>query len=143
MEFTELAKLLKKQNESGNGFLIHLNADDLEEKSHRNTSVEFGDLHFTKCQSVRNGEMLVFDNSNREPVDHKEDGTPLYTLDSDSSMYIDITKIEAVEEEEDGMDWFLIPTKQVIHLYMYSENNRVDGNRNVITIGFMDQQRSE
>ena len=71
MEFTELAKLLKKQNESGNGFLIHLNADDLEEKSHRNTSVEFGDLHFTNCQSVRNGEMLVFDNSNREPVDHK------------------------------------------------------------------------
>ena len=39
---------------------------------------------------------------------------------------------------KDGMDWFLIPTKQVIHLYMYSENNRVDGNRNVITIGFMD-----
>lgn len=138
MEFTELAKLLKKQNESGNGFLIHLNTGDLEEKSHRNTSVEFSDLYFTNCTMINNTTLLMFENSNREPVDHKEDGTPLYTLDSDSSMYIDITKIEAVAEEEDGMDWFLIPTTQVIHLYMYPENNMVDGNRNVVTIGFMD-----
>lgn len=138
MEFTELAKLLKKQNESGNGFLIHLNAADLEEKSHRNTSVEFSDLYFSNCTMLKNTTLLTFDNSNREPVDYKEDGTPLYTLDSDSSMYIDITKIEAVAEEEDGMEWFLIPTTQVIHLYMYPENNMVDGNRNVVTIGFMD-----
>ncbi len=138
MEFTELAKSLKKQNESGNGFLIHLNTDDLEKKSHRNTSVEFSDLYFSNCTMIKNTTLLTFGNSNREPVNHKKDGTPLYTLDCNSSMYIDITKIEAVEEEEDGMDWFLIPTTRVIHLYMYPENNMVDGNRNVVTIGFMD-----
>ena len=138
MELTELSKLLKKQNESGNGFLIHLNAGDLEEKSQRSTSVEFSDLYFTNCQSIRNGEMLVFDNSNREPIRHKEDGTPLYSIDCNGSMYIDITKIEAIEEEKSDLDWFLIPIKHVIHFYMLPENNAVDGNRNVVTIGFID-----
>ena len=138
MELTELSKLLKKQNESGNGFLIHLNADDLEEKSQRSTSVGLSDLHFTNCQSIRNGEMLVFDNRNKEPIRHKEDGTPLYSIDCNGSMYIDITKIEAIEEEKSDLDWFLIPTKHVIHFYMLPENNVVDGNRNVVTIGFID-----
>ena len=73
MEFTELAKLLKKHNESGNGFLIHLNAADLEEKSHRNTSVEFSDLYFPNCTMLKNTTLLTFDNSNREPIRQKEE----------------------------------------------------------------------
>ena len=39
MGFSELINLLKQQNESGKGFLIHLNTDDLEEKSCRNTGI--------------------------------------------------------------------------------------------------------
>ena len=137
MEFTELANLLKKQTESGNGFLIHLNTGNLGGKSHRNTSVEFSDVYFTNCTVIGRKPVLVFENSNREPVDHKEDGTPLYTLDSDSSMYIEITQIEAIEKVQKDLDWFQIPTSDVINIYMYPENNAVDGCRNVVTIGFI------
>ena len=53
MGFSELINLLKQQNESGKGFLIHLNTDDLEEKSCRNTGIEFADLYFTNCTMIR------------------------------------------------------------------------------------------
>lgn len=138
MGFSELINLLKQQNESGKGFLIHLNTDDLEEKSCRNTGIEFADLYFTNCTMIRNGTILVFENINRKPVQHKEDGTPLYTIDSNSSMYIDVAQIEVIEKVQDDFDWFLMPTKQVVHLYMLPENNSLSGNRNVVTIGFMD-----
>ena len=118
MGFSELINLLKQQNESDKGFLIHLNTGDLEEKSCRNTGIEFADLYFTNCTMIRNGTILVFENINRKPVQHKEDGTPLYTIDSNSSMYIDITQIEAIEMVQDNLDWFLMPTKQVVHLYV-------------------------
>lgn len=45
MGFSELINLLKQQNESDKGFLIHLNTDDLDEKSCRNTGIEFADLY--------------------------------------------------------------------------------------------------
>lgn len=138
MEFSELINLLKQQNESGKGFLIHLNTDDLDEKSCRNVGIEFADLYFTNFTMLRNGTILVFENTNRKPVQHREDGTPLYTIDSNSSMYVDITQIEAIEKVQDNLDWFLMPTKQVVHLYMLPENNSLGGNRNVVTIGFMD-----
>lgn len=138
MEFSELINLLKQQNESGKGFLIHLNTDDLEEKSCRNAGIKFADLYFTNFTMLRNGTILVFENTNRKPVQHREDGTPLYTIDSNSSMYVDITQIEAIEKVQDNLDWFLMPTKQVVHLYMLPENNSLSGNRNVVTIGFMD-----
>ena len=138
MWFSELINLLKQQNESDKRFLIHLNTDDLEEKSCRNTGIEFADLYFTNCTMIRNGTILVFENTNRKPVQYRKDGTPLYTIDSNSSMYIDITQIEAIEKVQDNLDWFLMPTKQVVHLYMLPENNSLSGNRNVVTIGFMD-----
>lgn len=52
-------------------------------------------------------------------------------------MYIDVTKIESVEDVGDGLDWFLIPTSRVINLYMYPNNDNVDGHRNIVTIGFI------
>lgn len=55
MEFSELINLLKQQNESGKGFLIHLNTDDLEEKSCRNAGIKFTDLYFTNFTMLRNG----------------------------------------------------------------------------------------
>lgn len=138
MEFSELINLLKQQNESGKGFLIHLNTDDLEEKSCRNAGIKFADLYFTNFTMLRNGTILVFENTNRKPVQYRKDGTPLYTIDSNSSMYIDVAQIEVIEKVQDDFDWFLMPTKQVVHLYMLPENNSLSGNRNVVTIGFMD-----
>ena len=44
MNFIELARLLREQNDSGNGFQIHLNAGDIDEQSKRNTDVEISDL---------------------------------------------------------------------------------------------------
>lgn len=137
MDFTELARLLKEQNDSGNGFQIHLNAGDIDEQSKRNTDVEISELYFTNCQMLGNVPLLSFNNDNREPVSHAADGTPLYPLEIDSNVFIDVTKIELVEDVGDGLDWFLIPTSRVINLYMYPNNDNMDGHRNVVTIGFI------
>ena len=53
-------------------------------------------------------------------------------------MFIDLRKIEHIEEVKDFEDWFEYPSEKVINLYMYPQNNQVDGCRNVVTIGFMD-----
>lgn len=137
MNFIELARLLREQNDSGNGFQIHLNSSDIDEKSKRNTDIEISGLYFTNCRMLENVPLLSFNNDSREPVSHAEDGTPLYPLEIDCNVFIDITKIEAVEDVGDGLDWFLIPTSRVINLYMYPNNDNVDGHRNVVTIGFI------
>ena len=81
--------------------------------------------------------LLSFNNDNREPVSHAADGTPLYPLEINNNVFIDVTKIESVEDVGDGLDWFLIPTSRVINLYMYQNNDNMDGHRNVVTIGFI------
>lgn len=139
MELTELSKLLKEQNETGKGFQIHLNSGNLEEKSRCNTDVEFGDLYFTNCNMLRNTTILSFGNNERKPVGfNKEINQPLYPTEINSNMFIDIAKIEAVENVEDFNDWFMIPSSRVINLYMFPENKNVDGHRNVVTIGFIE-----
>lgn len=137
MNFIELARLLREQNDSGNGFQIHLNSSDIDEKSKRNTDVEISDLYFTNCGMLENVPLLSFNNDNREPVSHAADGAPLYPLEINCNVFIDVTKIESVEDVGDGLDWFLIPTSRVINLYMYPNNDNVDGHRNVVTIGFI------
>ena len=52
-------------------------------------------------------------------------------------MYIDITKIEDIEAVQDFEDWFEFPSEKLINLYMFSEDDYLDGGRNVISIGFM------
>lgn len=52
-------------------------------------------------------------------------------------MYIDLTKIEAIENVQDFTDWFEFPSEKVINLYMFPEDDYLDGNRNVVSIGFM------
>ncbi len=138
MKLTKLSKLLKEHNESGKGFQIHLNSGNLEEKSQYNTDVEFGDLYFTECKMIGNTKLLSFGNEKRKPTDHKQDGTPLYPIEINSRIYIDISKIEAVENVENFEDWFELPSSKVINLYMFPENNAVDGHRNVVTIGFIE-----
>lgn len=139
MELTELSNLLKEQNESGKGFQIHLNSGNLDEKSQHNTDVEFGDLYFTNCRMFGNTTLLSFGNNEKKPVGFNEEiNQPLYPMEINSSMFIDIARIEAVEAVENFEDWFIFTSSRVINLYMLPQNNNVDGHRNVVTIGFIE-----
>ena len=139
MELTELSNLLKEQNESGKGFQIHLNSGNLDEKSQHNTDVEFGDLYFTNCRMLGNTTLLSFGNNEKKPVGFNEEiNQPLYPMEINSSMFIDIARIEAVEAVENFEDWFIFTSASVINLYMLPQNNNVDGHRNVVTIGFIE-----
>jgi hypothetical protein len=139
MELTELSNLLKEQNESGKGFQIHLNSGNLDEKSQHNTDVEFGDLYFTNCRMLGNTTLLSFGNNEKKPVGFNEEiNQPLYPMEINSSIFIDIAKIEAVEAVENFEDWFIFTSSRVINLYMLPQNNNVDGHRNVVTIGFIE-----
>ena len=139
MELTELSNLLKEQNESGKGFQIHLNSGNLDEKSQHNTDVEFGELYFTNCRMLGNTTLLSFGNNEKKPVGFNEEiNQPLYPMEINSSMFIDIARIEAVEAVENFEDWFIFTSSRVINLYMLPQNNNVDGHRNVVTIGFIE-----
>ncbi len=139
MELTELSNLLKEQNESGKGFQIHLNSGNLDEKSQHNTDVEFGDLYFTNCRMLGNTTLLSFGNNEKKPVGFNEEiNQPLYPMEINSGMFIDIARIEAVEAVENFEDWFIFTSSRVINLYMLPQNNNVDGHRNVVTIGFIE-----
>ena len=140
MKFTELSKLLKEQNEKGYGFQIHLNTGNLDEKVQRNTDVEFGDLYFTDCMMLKDTSILAFSNGKRQPISHKDDGTPLYSIDINGGLFINIKKIECIENVEDCEDWFLTPVTRAVNLYMYPDNNNVDECRNIVTVGFMKQK---
>lgn len=137
MELAELLKALVEHNKTGNGYQIHLNSGNLDDKSSKQTGIEFGDLYFTECSTLRNSTLLCFGNMNRKPVDKKEDGTNIYPLEINSQVFIDIGKIEAIEDVQDFEDWFELPSERVINIYMYPENDSMTGNRNVVTIGFM------
>ena len=137
MELTDLLGALVEHNKKNGGYQIQLNSGNLDEIANRNTDVEFGDIYFTEC-SILNKSILCFGNGNRKPVSQKEDGTSLYPMEINSSMFIDLCKIECVEEVKDFEDWFEYPSERVINLYMYPQNNRVDGSRNIVTIGFME-----
>lgn len=135
MELTELLGALVAHNATGKGYQIQLNSGNLDKSANRSTDVEFGDLFFTECSTLRNTELLCFGNSNRKPIDQKEDGTNLYPMEINSSMFLDLRKIEAIEELEDFEDWFEFPSERVINIYMMPEI--MNGCRNVITVGFM------
>lgn len=138
MNLSELAKVLNEQNKKGGGYQIHLNSNNLEESSKRCTDVEFGDLYFTECNTHENSKLLCFGNMKRKPVDKKEDGTDLYPMEINNELFIDVSKIEDIEDLPEFEDWFSIPSTRVINLYMFPENNNMCGNRNVVTIGFME-----
>lgn len=137
MDKSELLKALLEHNKTGNGYQIQLNSGNLDDKSSKQTSIKIGDLYFTECSTLRNSMLLCFGNMNRKPVDKKEDGTNIYPLEINSEIFIDINKIEAIEDVKDFHDWFYLPSERVINVYMYPENDSIIGNRNVVTIGFM------
>ena len=135
---SDFLKALIDHNEIGGGYQIHLNSDCLDEKSSRNTGVVIGDLYFTECSTIKDHTLLCFGNLGKKPIDKKEDGTDLYPIEINSNMFIDISKIESVEDVEEFQDWFYLPSKRVINVYMLSENDDLDVKRNVITVGFME-----
>ena len=138
IELTELLKALVEHNKTKNGYQIHLNGDSLDDDSTRNTGIETGDLYFTECNTLKNQTLLCFGNMSKKPVGQAEDGTNLYPVEINSNMFIDINKIEVIENVEDFQDWFYLPSSKVINIYMYPENDSMGGNRNIVTVGFME-----
>ncbi len=137
MKLAELLKALLEHNKTEKGYQIHLNSGNLDDKSGKQTGVEFGDLYFSDCNTLGNSMLISFGNMSRKPTGQTEDGTDIYPLESNSSMFIDISKIEVIEDVQDFEDWFEFPSERVINVYMYPENESMTGNRNVVTIGFM------
>ena len=137
MEIAELLKELAEHNKTGKGYQIHLNSGNLE-KYTRNTGIEIGDLYFTECSTLKDSMILCFGNMSKKPTGQAKDGTNLYPVEINSNMFIDVNKIEAVEDVADFADWFYFPSSKVVNVYMYPENDSVSGNRNIVTIGFMD-----
>lgn len=129
MTLTILLNMLVMHNKTNKGYLIHVNSDNVEIKMGKNTDIVFADICFTNCQMI-NEKLLVFNNINEEPISHLEDGTPIYHMSTNSNMYININKVNSIEDVEDKADWFSMPTGKVINLYMSYGN--------IITIGFME-----
>lgn len=129
MTLTILLNMLVMHNKTNKGYLIHVNSDNVEIKMGKNTDIVFADICFTNCQMI-NEKLLVFNNINEEPISHLEDGTPIYHMSTNSNMYININKVNSIEDVEDKADWFSMLTGKVINLYMSYGN--------IITIGFME-----
>ena len=138
VETLEFLKALSEHNKTANGYQVHLNSGDLDDKSARNICVEIGDLYFTECSAIKDHTLLCFGNLGKKPIRKSEDGTDLYPVEINSNMFIDISKIESVEDVEDFQDLFYLPSKRVINVYMYPENDNFDGKRNVVTVGFVE-----
>lgn len=138
MEVKELLGAIVKHNLSGKGYQVQLNSGNLDKNSNKNTDVEFGDLYFTECNTLKNTTLLCFGNMNKKPVAQKEDGTNLYPAEINSQIFIDMSKIEAIEDVKDFEDWFSFPSERVINIYMFPQNEQINGCRNVITVGFME-----
>ena len=129
---------LSEHNKTERGYQIHLNSGNLDDDSHKNTGIEFCDLYFTNCQTLRNGSLLCFNNSNRKPIGEKEDGTKLYPQEMNSNLIIDIKRIEAIEKVDSPDDWFEFPSENIINIYMFPEDENMNGCRNVVSVGFID-----
>ena len=137
MEITDFLGELIEHNKANKGYQIELNSGNLDKKSNKITGVEFGEIYFTEC-SILNKSILCFGNINRKPVGEKEDGTNLYPIDINSSIFIDLCKIESIEEVKDFEDWFSLSSERVLNIYMMPEDDNMDGHRNVVTVGFME-----
>lgn len=65
-----------------------------------------------------------------------EDGTDLYPCEISSNIFIDMNKIECIQDVKDFEDWFEMLYEKVLNIYMRPENDDMDGCRNVITVAF-------
>ena len=138
IEVSEFLKALSEHNKTANGYQVHLNSSDLDDRSARNIGVEIGELYFTECSTLKDTMILCFGNMNKKPVGKSEKGTDLYPIEINTDLFIDVNQIEVVEQIEDCADWFSIPSAKVFNVYMLPEDDNLTGNRNVITIGLIE-----
>lgn len=138
IEVSEFLKELSEHNKITNGYQIHLNSADFDDRSARNIGVEIGDMYFTECSTLKDTMILCFGNMNKKPVGKSEEGTDLYPIEINTDLFIDINQIEVVEQIDDCADWFSIPSAKVFNVYMLPEDDNLNGNRNVITIGLIE-----
>ena len=138
IEVSEFLKALSEHNKTTSGFQIHLNSADLDDRSARNIGVKIGDMYFTECSTLSDTMILCFGNMNKKPVGKSEEGTDLYPIEINTDLFIDINQIEVIEQIDDCVDWFSIPSAKVFNIYMLPEDDNLNGNRNVITIGFIE-----
>lgn len=136
MKTAELLQALKENNKKHGVYLIHLNSGNFEDTGKRNHSVEFSDMYFTNCGTLGTN-ILSFGNANRGPIGKKEDGTLLYPMDINNTLFIYIDEIDKIEDLKDFDGWFETSISRVVNIYMRPEGGHLDGNRNIITIGFM------
>lgn len=138
VETLEFLKALSEHNKTANGYQVHLNSGDLDDKSARNICVEIGDLYFTECSTLKDTMILCFGNMNKKPVSKSEEGKDLYPIEINTNMLIDINQIETIEQIGDFADCFSIPSAKVFNIYMLPEDDNLTGNRNVVTVGFIE-----
>ena len=138
MKLAEFLNALLEQIRLGKCYQIHLNSGNLHGSSKRFKGFEFAEMYFTDCRSSNEGKILYFGNMSRDPVSQKEDGTNIFPMEINTSLFIDMTQVDRIEDVKDFADWFAYPSTRVINVYMLPESGRLDGNRNVVTIGFMD-----
>ena len=138
IEVSEFLKALSEHNKTANGYQVHLNSSDLDDRSARNIGVEIGELYFTECSTLKDTMILCFGNMNKKPVGKSEEGTDLYPIEINTDLFIDINQIEVVEQIDDCADWFSISSAKVFNVYMLPEDDNLTGNRNVLTVGFIE-----
>ncbi len=138
VEVSEFLKALSEHNRTENGYQIHLNSSELDDNSARNIGVEIGELYFTECSTLEDTMILCFGNMNKKPISKSEEGKDLYPIEINTNMFIDLHQIEVVEQIDDCADWFSIPSSKVFNVYMLPEDDNLTGNRNVITVGFIE-----
>ena len=66
IEVSEFLKALSDHNKTANGYQIHLNSADLDDRSARNIGVEIGDMYFTECSTLKDTMILCFGNMNKK-----------------------------------------------------------------------------
>ena len=131
MELKELGQLLKEHSESNKGFQIHLNSGNIDTLCGKSIDVEFSDLYFTNCKMLRDKHTLVFCNDDKQPVGFDDEiNQPLYPMEMNSNMFINVMKITAIEDVVNKEDWFTLPSSRVVNLYMSYGN--------IVTIGFIE-----
>lgn len=138
VEVSEFLKALSEHNRTESGYQIHLNSGELDDNSARNISVEIGDLYFTECSTLKDTMILCFGNMNKKSISKSKEGKDLYPIEINTNMFIDINQIEVVEQIDDCADWFSISSSKVFNVYMLPEDDNLTGNRNVVTIGFIE-----
>ncbi len=138
VQVSEFLKALSEHNKTEGGYQIHLNSGDLDDNSARNIGVKIGELYFTECSTLKDIMIVCFGNMNKKPISKSEEGKDLYPIEINTNMFIDINQIEVVEEIDDCADWFSIPSLKVFNVYMLPEDDNLTGNRNVITVGFIE-----